>query len=118
MTTKDLTRPDRPQLQGMACGIIDKPDFRELENPILNAMVSLALETANSGYGALVFCGSRQSCQMNASILSDAMPDVTLVNDEILEQRMDLIASLRSLPCGLDPVFEKTVPRGVAFHRS
>lgn len=80
-------------------------------------MVSLALETALSGYGALVFCGSRQACQSNAMLISDAMPDETMLGKDILELRMDLIAGLQSLPCGLDPVLQNTVIKGVAFHR-
>ncbi|KAI1910586.1 hypothetical protein LOZ61_004334 [Ophidiomyces ophidiicola] len=97
---------------------ISQSVYKELERPIPNAMVSLALETATSGYGALVFCGSRQACHANALLISDAMPDESMSNPEILEKRMDLVASLQSLPCGLDPVFEKTVIKGVAFHHA
>jgi DNA polymerase theta len=99
-----------------AHGTIDESIYRELENPVVNAIVSLALETAGSGYGALVFCSSRQACQSNAELISDAMPDEN-VDAHTLDCRMDLIASLQSLPCGLDPVFEKTIIKGVAFHR-
>lgn len=90
---------------------------KELGNPTANAMVSLALETALSGYGALVFCGSRQACQSNAVLVSHAMPDETALDNDLLERRMDLIAGLQSLPCGLDPVLQMTVIKGVAFHR-
>lgn len=34
-----------------------------------------------------------------------------------LDRRNDLLAELRSLSTGLDPVFEETIPYGVAFHR-
>ncbi|KAL8809130.1 MAG: hypothetical protein Q9200_003695 [Gallowayella weberi] len=42
---------------------------------VLNAVVALAVETASEGYGALVFCGSRQACQKTALLVSQAMPD-------------------------------------------
>jgi len=82
-----------------------------------NAMVALAVETATAGYGALVFCSSRQTCQVNAALISEAMPEPSAVDPDILEKRFDLLASLQSLPCGLDPVLETTIVRGVAFHR-
>lgn len=83
----------------------------------MNAMVSLAIETATAGFGALVFCGSRLSCQMNAQLISEAMPSLSTLDAELLERRLDLLAELGSLPCGLDPVFKKTIIKGVAFHR-
>lgn len=91
--------------------------FRELANPTANAMISLTYETAAAGYGVLVFCGSRQSCQTNALLISEVMPDTSTVDPQIVEKRHDLIAELRSLPCGLDPVFQATIMSGVAFHR-
>jgi DNA polymerase theta len=45
-----------------AHGTIDESIYRDLESPVVNAIVSLALETASSGYGALVFCSSQQAC--------------------------------------------------------
>jgi hypothetical protein len=77
----------------------------------------LTYETAVAGYGVLVFCGSRQSCQTNALLISEAMPDASQVDPQIMEKRLDLIAELQSLPCGLDPVFQATIMSGVAFHR-
>ena len=97
--------------------IIDRSTYKELEKHMPNAMVALALETASAGYGALVFCGSRFACQANALLLSQAMPEPSSIDPSLLDKRLDLIANLQSLPCGLDPVFEKTVIRGVAFHR-
>jgi DNA polymerase theta len=80
-------------------------------------MVSLALETVTAGFGALVFCGSRHVCQMNAQLISEAMPPPSSLDAELLERRLDLLAELGSLPCGLDPVFQNTIIKGVAFHR-
>jgi DNA polymerase theta len=91
--------------------------FRQLANPMTNAMVALSVDTAAAGYGALVFCGSRQACQLHAAIISEAMPVPAVVNPEELNRRLDLLADLRSLPSGLDPVLENTLVRGVGFHR-
>lgn len=86
----------------------------ELRNPTINAVVALAVDTASQGYGALVFCGGRQACQNTALLVSQAMPGC---DGELLEQRQDIVHDLRGLPAGLDEALEKTVPRGVAFHR-
>lgn len=87
----------------------------ELVNPVANAVVSLAVETAESGYGALVFCSSRLKCQTTAALISEAMPVVQ--DNDLLDRRKEVLSSLRSLPVGLDEVLEKTIIRGVAFHR-
>ncbi|KAL9017957.1 MAG: hypothetical protein Q9185_004702 [Variospora sp. 1 TL-2023] len=86
----------------------------ELRNPTTNAVVALAVETAGQGFGALIFCGGRQACQTTALLVCQAMPDCSC---DISEKRQDVIDDLRSLPVGLDEVLEKTIPRGVAFHR-
>lgn len=80
-------------------------------------MVALAVDTAAAGYGALVFCGSRQACQLHSAIISEAMPMPSELDPEDLGKRLDLLAELRSLPSGLDPVLENTLAKGVAFHR-
>ncbi|KAM5432937.1 putative DNA-directed DNA polymerase [Microsporum canis] len=122
-TTKGLLRKmikpnisNSKDVPASACRVIRKSEFRELAFPIPNAMVALACETAAAGYGALVFCGSRQACQTNAVLIADAMPDT--LDAEIIEKRLDLVASLQSLPCGLDTYFARTIPRGVAFHHA
>ncbi|KAL9116553.1 MAG: hypothetical protein Q9187_006922 [Circinaria calcarea] len=88
----------------------------ELANPVANAVISLAVETAKSGYGALIFCSSRLKCQTTAALLSEAMPAVQ--DDDLLDRRKEVLSSLRSLPVGLDEVLEKTIIRGVAFHHA
>lgn len=97
--------------------IVEPSKFREFANPTANAMVALAVDTAAAGYGALVFCGSRQGCQIHASTISEAMPAQSAVDPEELVKRLDLLAELRSLPSGLDPVLETTLVKGVGFHR-
>lgn len=116
MATK-LNNYDNTGVAAKAHRVIDRSPYKELEKHMPNAMVALALETAESGYGALVFCGSRHSCQTNAMLISQAMPEPNSLDPSLLDKRIDLVAHLQSLPCGLDPVFEKTVIRGVAFHR-
>ncbi|KAL4816130.1 hypothetical protein BDW67DRAFT_54743 [Aspergillus spinulosporus] len=92
--------------------------FRELSNPMSNAMVAMAIDTVNAGYGALVFSGSRVACQVHAALISDAMPDPATLGAEDLGKRLDLLAELRSLPSGLDPALENTLIRGVGFHNA
>ncbi|RAL00518.1 DEAD/DEAH box helicase [Aspergillus ibericus CBS 121593] len=97
--------------------IIRPSTFRELSNHTTNATVALAIDTAAAGYGALVFCGSRQMCQLQAAVISEAMPAPSGNTDD-LSKRLDLLAELRSLPSGLDPVLENTLVRGVGFHHA
>lgn len=84
---------------------------------MINAVVSLAIETVKGGYGALVFCSGRQGCQIDALLISEAMPPATEVDMDVLDRRKQVLTELRSLPVGLDSSLEKTIPRGVAFHR-
>ncbi len=94
---------------------IQPSSHRELKSPLLNAVVSLAIETAVAGYGALVFCSGRQGCQSTAALISEAMP--VELDEDTIDRRTDVISELRSLPVGLDETLAKTVIRGVAFHR-
>ncbi|KAI9372787.1 hypothetical protein BJX61DRAFT_505709 [Aspergillus egyptiacus] len=98
--------------------MIKPSPFRELSNPMTNAMVALAIDTVTAGYGALVFCGSRQACQIQAALISEAMPDPSMIQTDDLNKRLDLLADLRSLPSGLDPALEITLIKGVGFHHA
>ena len=99
-----------------ATRLISKSKYKELHSAILNAVVALAVETATAGYGALVFCSGRQSCQNIAVLISKAMPSETLHRDTV-DKRGDILNELRSLSVGLDETMAKTILRGVAFHR-
>ncbi|OJJ03195.1 hypothetical protein ASPVEDRAFT_53684 [Aspergillus versicolor CBS 583.65] len=90
---------------------------KELSNPMTNAMVAMTIDTVIAGYGALVFCGSRVACQVQAALISEAMPDIS-AGVEDLNKRLDLLAELRSLPSGLDPALETTLIKGVGFHHA
>ncbi|CAG7963200.1 unnamed protein product [Penicillium olsonii] len=95
--------------------VVEPSTFKQLGNSAINSMVALAVETASAGFGSLVFCGSRQACQIHAATIGEAMPPPT---QEELNKRLDLLAELRSLSCGLDPALETTIARGTGFHNA
>ena len=95
---------------------IQVSDYIELRNSTLDAVVALAIETAAAGFGALIFCSGRQGCQTTAALIGEAMSND--VDDEVLNQRQEVVSELRGLPVGLDEFLEKTVIRGVAFHHA
>lgn len=96
---------------------IEPSSHREFADPVLNAVVTLAHETALTGFGVLVFAGSRGMCESDARWISRVMPDPQETSQALLDKRIDLLNDLRSLPTGLDPVLEETIIYGVAFHR-
>lgn len=98
--------------------IIDPSTHKEFKDPVLNAVVALANETVRSGYGALVFCGSRNSCESDACLISRVLPTVHELDPDIYERRLDLVGELRSLSTGLDQTLGETIPAGVAFHHA
>ncbi|KAF4926296.1 DNA polymerase theta [Colletotrichum viniferum] len=100
----------------MAIRRIESSDHKELKDPVLNAVVSLASETARSGYGVLVFASSRPGCESDARWIARVMPASHELDPALVDKRIDLLAELRSLGTGIDPVLEETVPAGVAFH--
>lgn len=91
---------------------------KELSDPVLNAVVALAHETASAGYGVLIFAGSRSMTESLARCISRVMPDISEMHETMLEKRTDLLDELRSLPTGLDHVLEETILFGVAFHHA
>ena len=97
---------------------IESSSHKELKSAVSNAVISLAVETAVAGYGALIFCSGRQGSQSTALLVSEAMPWIAGVESEKLERRKDVINDLRGLSVGLDETLAKTVLRGVAFHHA
>jgi hypothetical protein len=97
--------------------LIQQSESKELSNPLVNAVVSLANETVRAGYGALVFCSSRLGCEKDAVLISQVLPRPEEVDSATIDKRRDLLNDLRSLSTGLDRILEKTVLTGVAFHR-
>ncbi|KAI1006192.1 hypothetical protein K3495_g2035 [Podosphaera aphanis] len=78
------------------CRIIQPSINKELKNPLLNSVVSLTIETANAGHGALVFCSSRAGCERNASLISLAMPQLDRLDLETIDRRLNLVNDLRN----------------------
>lgn len=97
--------------------IIQPSAHKEFKDPVLNAVVALANETARSGYGALVFASTRAGAESDALLISRVMPSFTEADLDIQGKRIDLLGDLRSLNTGLDRALEQTIPRGVGFHR-
>ncbi|KAG9256971.1 uncharacterized protein F5Z01DRAFT_696291 [Emericellopsis atlantica] len=96
---------------------IERSEHKEFRDPVLNAVVALAVETAMTGFGVLVFAGSRGMCETDARLISRVMPQLEEIDPAILDKRLDLLSDLRSLSTGADPVLAETVLFGVAFHR-
>ncbi|KAI1208800.1 P-loop containing nucleoside triphosphate hydrolase protein [Annulohypoxylon truncatum] len=111
------THPSASQPQNHPVRIVHPSPHKEFKDPVLNAVVALATETARSGYGALVFCNSH-GCESDARLISRAMNDTSCLDPAIMEKRLDLLADLRSLSTGLDPCLAETVISGVAFHHA
>ncbi|KAL7629323.1 hypothetical protein AAE478_000843 [Parahypoxylon ruwenzoriense] len=99
------------QLQNRPVRIVQPSIHKEFKDPVLNAVVALAVETAKSGYGAL-------GCESDARLISRALHHTHLDDPAILEKRLDLLADLRSLSTGLDPTLAETITAGVAFHHA
>lgn len=115
-TQANRTQPS--QAPSTAIGTMKPSEFKELKDPVMNSVVALANETARAGYGALVFASSRAGCEADSLIISRVMPTLTEMDVDIQERRTDLLGDLRSLPGGLDPTLEQTIPNGVAFHHA
>ncbi|VTT70701.1 unnamed protein product [Fusarium fujikuroi] len=109
-------RSTQTQAQMRPIRRIEPSTHKELRDPVLNAVVTLAHETAVAGFGALVFAGSRGMCEFDARWISRAMPQPHELKADVVDRRMDLLGELRSLNTGVDPVLEETVLYGVAFH--
>ncbi|CAN8099124.1 unnamed protein product [Discula destructiva] len=106
------------QPRSTSLGSIAPSEAQELQDSVMNSVVSLANETARAGFGVLVFASSRAGCETDALIISRAMPKFIEMNADIQEKRTELLADLRSLAGGLDPTLEQTIPNGVAFHHA
>ena len=98
-----------------SCRRIMPSDHAALRNPVRNAVLSLAVETASSGFSALVFCSGRQVCQDVADLISTAMPDP---HGQMLDRRQSAINELRNLSVALDDALAKILLSGVAFYHA
>ncbi|XP_040001213.1 DNA polymerase theta isoform X2 [Xiphias gladius] len=93
-----------------------------------NHIVSLCYETVREGHSVLLFCPSKNWCEKLADSIArefytlrhtdrqgDTDPQPVCLDQEGL---VDVIAQLRRTPAGLDPILQRTVPWGVAFHHA
>ncbi|XP_062285247.1 DNA polymerase theta [Scomber scombrus] len=91
-------------------------------------IVSLCYETVREGHSVLLFCPSKNWCEKLADSIArefynlrhadrqgEAEPQPVCLDQEGL---VDVIAQLRRTPAGLDPILQRTVPWGVAFHHA
>ncbi|KAL4728623.1 hypothetical protein ACLX1H_005374 [Fusarium chlamydosporum] len=97
------SRTTQTQAQTKPIRRIEPSTHKELRDPILNAVVTLACETAVAGFGALVFAGSRGMCESDARWISRAMPAPHELKIDVVDRRTDLLGELRSLNTGVDP---------------
>lgn len=113
LTTDSPAPTQRPHPQRT----ITKSVHHDLESPMINAVIALAVETALANHGALVFCSSRMGSEKTALLISDALPTNHL-DQSALESRQELLAALRALPGGFEASLAKCVPCGVAIHHA
>ncbi|XP_074486262.1 DNA polymerase theta isoform X1 [Sebastes fasciatus] len=91
-------------------------------------IVSLCYETVREGRSVLLFCPSKNWCEKLADSIArefynirhtdrqgEAEPQPVCLDREGL---VDVVAQLRRTPAGLDPILQRTVPWGVAFHHA
>ncbi|KAK1241669.1 hypothetical protein MKX07_007492 [Trichoderma sp. CBMAI-0711] len=112
---KQITIEEISQGQVVPTRQIGASDHKEFRDPVLNAVVSLAYETAMMGYGSLIFAGSRSICESDARLISRVMPQPHELDSATMDKRMDLLSELRSLSTGADPVLEETVLSGAGL---
>ncbi|KAL9106445.1 MAG: hypothetical protein Q9227_008533 [Pyrenula ochraceoflavens] len=113
-TANQLNASARTQTSVAPRARIETTAHKELESPSTNAVVSLAIETAQNDYGVLVFCSSRQGSQNMAVLISEAMP--LRADPDLVEKRLDVLASLQALPNSFEQTLSTTIIAGVGFH--
>ncbi|KAK4105480.1 P-loop containing nucleoside triphosphate hydrolase protein [Parathielavia hyrcaniae] len=118
VTQLDSATTQHSQSRVQPVRLIEPSAEKELKDPVRNAVVALANETVRAGYGVLVFSSSRAGCESDAVLISRVLPTLAEADPIIQEKRLDLLGDLRSLPTGLDPKLEQTIPCGVAFHQA
>uniref|UniRef100_A0AAZ3SXP4 DNA polymerase theta n=1 Tax=Oncorhynchus tshawytscha TaxID=74940 RepID=A0AAZ3SXP4_ONCTS len=85
-------------------------------------ILSLCYETVSEGHSVLLFCPSKSWCEKLSDSIARAFYNLrhTALQAVALDQGgvVDVLAQLRRTPAGLDPVLQRTVPWGVAFHHA
>ncbi|XP_030002903.1 DNA polymerase theta [Sphaeramia orbicularis] len=91
-------------------------------------IVSLCYETVREGHSVLLFCPTKNWCEKLADGIArefynlrhtephgESEPQPVCLDHEGL---VDVVAQLRRTPAGLDPILQRTVRWGVAFHHA
>uniref|UniRef100_A0A8K9VAH1 DNA polymerase theta n=1 Tax=Oncorhynchus mykiss TaxID=8022 RepID=A0A8K9VAH1_ONCMY len=93
-------------------------------------ILSLCYETVSEGHSVLLFCPSKSWCEKLSDSIARAFYNLRHTGGQVvsgvalqavaLDQGgvVDVLAQLRRTPAGLDPVLQRTVPWGVAFHHA
>ena len=95
-------------------------------------ILDLCCETILEGNSLLIFCSSKRNTELLSVKLASILPEdiyarrsansefnVNNFDEKVVkEQRAGLLVHLKRTPGGLDPVFEKTVSKGIAYHHS
>eukprot|EP00063_Salmo_salar_P065773 XP_014040608.1 PREDICTED: DNA polymerase theta-like [Salmo salar] len=91
-------------------------------------ILSLCYETVSEGHSVLLFCPSKSWCEKLSDSIARAFYNLrhtggqngSALQPVALDQGgvVDVLAQLRRTPAGLDPVLQRTVPWGVAFHHA
>lgn len=79
-------------------------------------IVPLVWEVASQNNSVLIFCHSKDSCEKVSKLVAGLLE--IPVSDDVLGERHSILSELSRTPGGLDPIFEMTIGRGVAYHHS
>ncbi|KAL0994986.1 hypothetical protein UPYG_G00130290 [Umbra pygmaea] len=84
-------------------------------------VVSLCYETVREGRSVLMFCPSKSWCEKLADSIAREFYNLRHTEQKPSSppgEGVDVLAQLRRTPAGLDPILQRTVPWGVAFHHA
>ncbi|XP_020585718.1 helicase and polymerase-containing protein TEBICHI [Phalaenopsis equestris] len=84
-------------------------------------IVELCNEVVQEGHSVLLFCSSRKGCEITARHISKFLKGYSISMRGVDCEYKDYssaIEALRRCPSGLDPIFEETLPSGVAYHHA
>ncbi|ERS99860.1 hypothetical protein HMPREF1624_03225 [Sporothrix schenckii ATCC 58251] len=96
-------------------------EHKSLHDPVTNAVVALANETARAGYGALVFASSRAASESDALLISRVLPATPEeLGPDVWGARLDLLGELQAVMAGggVDTNLGHTILAGVGFHHA
>ncbi|RPB20263.1 P-loop containing nucleoside triphosphate hydrolase protein [Terfezia boudieri ATCC MYA-4762] len=94
---------------------IPPSEVKDLKDPVMNAIISLAYGCVVEGYSALVFCPTRDMTERITKLLGQFMPPA---DEDVVEQRREVIRDLAASITGLDRILGKSILLGVAFHHA